>query len=81
MVTHWVSREKNNAKLYENGMTTGKELSISESPWDFALCKVLFRYTREIGGSLYKREKKSVKMSGILLELLLPTTGDMDEKI
>lgn len=29
----------------------------------------------------YKREKKSVKMSGIILELLLPTTGDMDEKI
>jgi hypothetical protein len=56
--THWVSREKNNAKLYENRMTTGKELSISESPWDFALCKVLFRYTREIGGSLLQKGEK-----------------------
>ncbi len=43
-------------------------------------CKVLFRYTREIGGNVYKGEKKSVKMSGILLLLLL-TTADMDEKI
>ncbi len=29
----------------------------------------------------YKGEKKSVKMSGILLLLFLPTTGAMDEKI
>ncbi len=58
-----------------------KKFPFLKSPWDFARCKVLFRYTREIGGSLYKGEKKSVKMSGILLLLLLPTTGDMDEKI
>jgi hypothetical protein len=37
--THWVSREKNNAKLYENRMTTGKELSISEKPMGFCTVK------------------------------------------
>jgi hypothetical protein len=33
--THWVSQDKNNAKLYENRMTTGKEVSISEKPMGF----------------------------------------------
>lgn len=83
--TWWVPTGYHRKKTMPSFMKTEwpqeKNFPFLKSQWDFALCKVLFRYTREIGGSLYKGEKKSVKMSGILLLLLLPTTGDMDEKI